>query len=68
MKIGGPGRNLYLRLAALGGEYQSLSSTEFSASKRVTCLLPATQAESHAGQKSIYETFLIQTLFQEACI
>ncbi len=29
----------------------SLFGTEFSASKRVTCLLPATQAESHAGSK-----------------
>ncbi len=51
----GPGRSLYLLsltgLAALGGQYQSLSGTEFSASKRVTFLLPATQAESHAGPK-----------------
>ncbi len=51
----GPGRSLYLLsitgLAALGGQYHSLSGTEFSASKRVTCLLPATQAESHAGSK-----------------
>ena len=38
-------------LAVLGGQYHSLSGTEFSASKRVTCLLPATQAESHAGSK-----------------
>ncbi len=51
----GPGRSLYLlsitSLAALGGQYHSLSGTEYSASKRVTCLLPATQAGSHAGSK-----------------
>ncbi len=51
----GPGRSLYLLtikgLAVLGGQCQSLSGTEFSASKRDTCLLPATQAESHAGSK-----------------
>ncbi len=51
----GPGRSLYLLsitgLAALGGQDHSLSGTEFSASKRVTCLLPATQADSHAGSK-----------------
>ncbi len=35
--------------SALGGQYHSLSGTEFSASKRVTCLLPTTQVESHAG-------------------
>jgi hypothetical protein len=38
-------------LAALDGQYHSLSGTYFSASNRVTCLLPATQAESHAGSK-----------------
>ncbi len=51
----GPDRSLYLLsitgLAALGGQYHSQSGTEFSASKRVTCLLPATQADSHAGSK-----------------
>ncbi len=50
-----PGRSLYLLsttgLAALGGHYNSRSGTEFSASMRVTCLLPATQADSHAGSK-----------------
>ncbi len=50
-----PSCSLYLLsitgLAALGGQYHSLSGTEFSASKRGTCLLPATQAESHAGSK-----------------
>ncbi len=50
-----PGRSLYLLsttgLAALGGHYHSRSGTEFSASMRVTCLLPATQADSHAGSK-----------------
>ncbi len=38
-------------LAALDGQYHSLSGTYFSASSRVTCLLPATQAGSHAGPK-----------------
>ncbi len=33
------------------GQYHSLSGTYFSASNRVTCLLPATQAGSHAGPK-----------------
>ncbi len=51
----GPGRSLYLLsingLAALGGQSHSLSGTEFSASKWDACLLPATQAESHAGSK-----------------
>ncbi len=51
----GPGRSLYLLsltgLAALGGQYHSLSGTEFSASNWVTCLLPATQAGSRAGSK-----------------
>ncbi len=51
----GPARSLYLLsitgLAALGAQYHSLSGTEFSASKGVTCLLPATQADSHAGSK-----------------
>ncbi len=63
----GPGRSLYLLsitgLAALGGQYHSLSGTEFSASKRVTCLLPATQAESHAGSKVyIWNVFARYTL------
>ncbi len=51
----GPGRSLYLLsvtgLAALGGQYHRLPGTEFFAPKRVTCLLPATQAGSHAGSK-----------------
>ncbi len=59
-----PGRSLYLLsttgLAALGGQYHSLSGTEFSASMRVTCLLPATRQTAMPGQKSIYETFLAQ--------
>ncbi len=38
-------------LAALDGQYHSLSGTYFSASSRVTCLIPATQAGSHAGPK-----------------
>jgi hypothetical protein len=38
-------------LAALDGQYHSLSGTYFSASNQVTCLLPATQAGSHAGPK-----------------
>jgi hypothetical protein len=60
----GPGRSLYLLsitgLAALGRQYHSLSGTEFSASKRVTCLLPATQADSHAGAKVyIWNVFVL---------
>ncbi len=51
----GPGRSWCLfsitGSAALDGQYHSLSGTYFSASNRVTCLLPATQAESHAGSK-----------------
>ncbi len=51
----GPGRSLYLLsiigLATLGGQYHSLPGTEFSAFKLVTFLLPATQADSHAGSK-----------------
>ncbi len=54
----GPGRSLYLlsitSLAALGGQYHSLSSTEFSTSKRAQ---PHRQ-KVMPGQKSIYETFL----------
>jgi hypothetical protein len=64
----GPGRSLYLLsltgLAALGGQYHSLSGTEFSASKGVTCLLPATQAESHAGSK-VYIWNVFGTSFAE---
>jgi hypothetical protein len=48
-----PGRSWYLLsitgLAALDGQYHSLSGIYFSASSRVTFLLPATQAERHAG-------------------
>jgi hypothetical protein len=51
----GPGRSCCLLsitgLAALDGQYHSLSGTYFSASSRVTCLLPATQAGRHAGPK-----------------
>jgi hypothetical protein len=51
----GPGRSWCLLsisgLAALDGHYHSLSGTYFSASSRVTCLLPATQAGSQAGPK-----------------
>ncbi len=51
----GPGRSWCFlsitNLAALDGQYHSLSGTYFSASNRVTCLLPATQTESHAGSK-----------------
>ncbi len=51
----GPGRSWCLLsitgLAALDGQCHSLSGTNFSASSRVTCLLPATQAGSHAGPK-----------------
>jgi hypothetical protein len=60
----GPGRSLCLLsitgLAALGGQYHSLSGTEFSASMRVTCLLPNQPHRQKVmpGQKSIYETFL----------
>ncbi len=36
-------------LAALDGQYHSQSGTYFSTSNRVTCLLPATQAETLNG-------------------
>ncbi len=66
----GPGRSLYLLsitgLAALGGQYHSLTGTEFSASKWVTCLLPATQAGSHAGSKVyIWNVFVFADFFSD---
>jgi hypothetical protein len=50
-------------LAAQGGQYDSLSGTEFSASKRVTCQLYQPHRQKvMPGQKSKYETFLGATL------
>ncbi len=68
----GPGRSLCLLsitgLAALDGQYHSLSGTYFSASSRVTCLLPATQAGSHAGPKvyiwNVFGKYLALFVFQ----